>query len=122
LGFRLLLFPYNKQAIEKGIYKVLNKALRLIRIFHDLTQKDLANKLQISKSYLSELESGKKNPTLEIITKYSEQFDIPLSSIMFFSESMDSGDNAEKLRGFVSKKVIAILDFIAEKADSSYAE
>jgi transcriptional regulator with XRE-family HTH domain len=122
LGFRLLLFPYNKQAIEKGIYKVLNEALRLIRIFHDLTQKDLANKLQISKSYLSEIESGKKKPTLEIITKYSEQFDIPLSSIMFFSESMDSGDNAEKLRGFVSKKVIAILDFIAEKADSSYAE
>jgi transcriptional regulator with XRE-family HTH domain len=99
---------------------VLNKALRLIRIFHDLTQKDLAEKLKISRSYLSEIESGKKNPTLEIIVSYSEQFDIPMSSIMFFSESMNSEDKTEKLRGFISKKVIAILDFIAEKSDSPY--
>jgi transcriptional regulator with XRE-family HTH domain len=99
---------------------VLNKALRLIRIFHDLTQKDLAEKLKISRSYLSEIESGKKNPTLEIIVSYSEQFDIPMSSIMFFSESMNSEDKAEKLRGFISKKVIAILDFIAEKSDPPY--
>lgn len=104
------------------IHKMLNKALRLIRIFHDITQKDLAEKLKISRSYLSEIESGKKTPTLEIIIKYSEQFDIPLSSIMFFSESMDSGEKTEKLRGFLSKKVIAILDFIAEKANSPHAE
>lgn len=101
---------------------MLNKALRLIRVFHDLTQKDLAKKLQISKSYLSEIESGKKKPTLEIINGYSEQFDIPVSSIMFFSESMDSKERTEKLRGFVSGKVIAILDFIAAKADSSHAK
>jgi len=99
---------------------VLNKALKLIRVFHDLKQKDLAEKLKISKSYLSEIESGKKQPTFEIIGSYSELFNIPVSSIMFFSESLDSEIKTEQLRGFISGKIIAILDFIAQKADSSY--
>ena len=100
---------------------MLHKALKLIRIFHELKQKDLAEKLQISKSYLSEIESGKKEPTLEVINKYSEVFNIPPSSILFFSENLDSDLKTEKLRGLISGKIIAILDFIAQKASSSYA-
>jgi len=96
---------------------VLNKALRLIRVFHELTQKELAEQLSISKSYLSEIESGKKKPTLEIINGYSEQFNIPMSSIMFFSESMEDKSTAEKLRKVLSGKVLAILDFIAAKSE-----
>ena len=69
---------------------MLNKALRLMRVFHDLSQKDLAEKLGMSKSYLSEIESGKKTPTLDLLSRYSEIFDIPLSSIMFFSENLDN--------------------------------
>lgn len=96
---------------------MLNKALRLIRVFHELTQKELAERLAISKSYLSEIESGKKKPTLEIINGYSEQFNIPVSSIMFFSESMENKSKAEKLRKVVSGKVLAILDFIAARSE-----
>ena len=101
---------------------MLHKALRLMRVFHDLAQKDLAQKLGISKSYLSEIESGKKTPTLDLINRYSEIFDIPVSSIMFFSESLNSGGKIEEMRTFVSSKIIAILNFIAERSDRSYAE
>lgn len=96
---------------------MLNQALRLIRIFHDLTQKELAEHLEISKSYLSEIESGKKTPSLEIISGYSEQFNIPMSSIMFFSESMDDSSRTEQFRKVVSGKILAILDFIAAKSE-----
>jgi transcriptional regulator with XRE-family HTH domain len=95
---------------------MLNKALRLMRVFHDLSQKDLAEKLGISKSYLSEIESGKKTLTLDLLNRYSEIFDIPPSSIMFFSESLNSDLKTEKLRTFISSKVITLLNFIAEKS------
>lgn len=48
---------------------MLNEALRLIRIFHDTSQKDMAARLQISPPYLSEIEAGKKEPTLQLLRK-----------------------------------------------------
>jgi transcriptional regulator with XRE-family HTH domain len=68
---------------------MIDKALTLIRVFHNLKQKDLAERLNISPSYLSEIESGKKPVTLELLQKYSEQFRIPTSSLMYFSEQID---------------------------------
>lgn len=95
---------------------MLNEALRLMRVFYDLTQKDLAEKLGISKSHLSEIESGKKTPTLNMLERYSEVFDIPVSSIMFFSENLNSDINTEKIRAFVSSKILAMMNFIAERS------
>lgn len=89
-----------------------------MRIFHDLTQKDLAEKLEISTSHLSEIESGKKTPTLSLLERYANVFNIPISSIMFFSENLDQENpRLEKARVMVSSKVLALLDFIAERSD-----
>ncbi|MEQ8754667.1 MAG: helix-turn-helix transcriptional regulator [Coleofasciculus sp. G1-WW12-02] len=101
---------------------MLNEALRLMRVFHDLSQKELAGKLGISKSYLSEIESGKKTPTLDLLNRYSQFLDIPVSSIMFFSESLNKDIKVEKLRTFVSSKILAILNFIAENSGHSYVK
>jgi transcriptional regulator with XRE-family HTH domain len=48
---------------------MLNQALRLIRSYHDLSQTQLCFDLGISNSYLSEIESGKKQPTIDILKK-----------------------------------------------------
>jgi len=101
---------------------MLNTALRMIRIYHDLTQKELAEKLKISKSYLSEIESGKKIPSLELLRQYSNIFDIPVSSIMFFSESLNKDAKTEQVKTFVSSKILALLNFIAERSGRSYAD
>ena len=93
-----------------------------MRVFHDLSQKELAEKLGISKSHLSEIEAGKKTPTLELLNRYSKIFDIPVSSILFFSENLNNHTRAEKLKTFVSSKVLAILNFIDEKSSNSHVE
>lgn len=72
----------------------LNKALRLIRVYHDLNQKELAEKLGIVKSYLSEIESGKKMLTIPLLCKYSEVFTIPVSSIVLFAEKLEGVNDA----------------------------
>lgn len=95
---------------------MLNEALRLIRVFHDVSQKDMAGRLQIAPSYLSEIEKGKKEPTLLLLKRYSEEFNIPMSSILFFSEHMEDGVAAGRLRTAISGKVLKLLDFIAARS------
>ncbi len=95
---------------------MLENALKMIRVFHDMPQKQLAAYLGIAPSFLSEIEAGKKQPTLALLEKYSEQFKIPVSSIMYFSESMKDGSIGERTRVRVSRKVLALLNFIAERS------
>ena len=102
---------------------MLSEALRLIRVFHDLNQSDLAEQIEISKSYLSEIEGGKKEPSLELIKKYSVRFDIPISSIMFFSENLDMDGSvskqARKAKGVIASKVINFLLLIESKTEEN---
>ncbi|MCZ7597545.1 MAG: helix-turn-helix domain-containing protein [Gammaproteobacteria bacterium] len=53
---------------------MIGTALRLVRDYHRLDQRELAGKLGISPSYLSELEKGKKKPSLELLEKYRGGF------------------------------------------------
>ena len=94
-----------------------NDALRLVRVFHDMSQTALADRLGISKSYLSEIEKGeKKRVTLELLERYSEVFKIPVSSLVFFAEQV--GDNrSETVRSAVSGKVLKMLEWIAAKEE-----
>lgn len=95
---------------------MLNRALRLIRVFHDMKQQELAAKLEISNSHLSEIESGTKKPSLALLEKYTEVFKIPLSSILFFSENLDASPSEQKAQQFVSSGVLKIMSFLADKA------
>ena len=72
--------------------------LKSLRNFNRMTQAELAPKLEISRPYLCEIESGKKKPTLELIYKYSEVFGIKPHLILQFAEDKNK---APKLTKFV---------------------
>lgn len=101
---------------------MLNEALRLIRVYHDLRQTEMAEKLGVSKSYLSEIEKGIKNPSLDLINKYADYFQVPVSSIMFFSENINNKRAYEKARGAVAAKIIRLMQFLEERAGHSHAD
>lgn len=93
-----------------------NRALKTIRQYHRLSQAELADGLGISRSYLNEIEKGKKDPSLEVLGKYAEKFDVPLSSLMLFAER--SKEKAfDGARVFVADKVLRMLEWIAEEED-----
>lgn len=97
-----------------------SEALRLLRSFHQINQSDLASSLEISRSYLSELESGKKTPSLDLLQRYASFFNIPLSTLIFFSEaSSDESEQDLKVRSFLGEKAISILQWIEKKTISA---
>ena len=96
--------------------EMLNRALRLLRTSHQLTQVELARRLGISNSYLSEIESGDKTPPLDLLDKYSDIFKMPTSSILLFSESLvDEGRRGGKLRVGAADKILRLLEWFEER-------
>lgn len=91
---------------------MINEALKQVRLFHRLRQNELAEQLGISTSYLSEIESGKKPASLELLGKYSDIFSIPASSLMLFSESLNSDAPSDKFRLKFTKKILKIMEWI----------
>lgn len=95
---------------------MLGEALRLIRVYHDLKQKQVAELLDVSTSYLSEIEKGHKTPTLDIVQRYSDKFGIPVSSIMFFAESVNGG-TFDRARSIVAGKMIGLMQFLEARSE-----
>lgn len=100
---------------------MISEALRLIRVFHDLKQFELAERLKVSKSHISDIENGNKTPSLELIEKYSIEFRIPISAIMFFAEEIPNAKRGEKVKTKIASTVLDLLSFIERKADASVA-
>lgn len=98
---------------------MLSEALRLIRVFSDLKQVQLAERLGISNSLLSEIESGVRKPTLDLIEKYSIEFGMPASAILFFAEELPHAKAGEKIRRNIASKVIALLKFVEGQSNES---
>ncbi len=101
---------------------MLNEALRLIRVYHDMRQSETAEKLGISNSYLSEIEKGRKKPTLEIVEKYSTVFRIPMSSILFFSENLDENPSFKSAKRLVASKIVNLMKFLETRSDRAHAD
>lgn len=98
---------------------MINKALRIIRQYHNMKQAELSEKLGISKPYLSEIESGKKAVSYDLLERYSEIFNIKTSSLVFFSESLDSKNKlSEKFRAAFAGKIIQIMEWVVEGHDN----
>lgn len=97
---------------------MLNDALRLVRIYHGLNLSQVAERVGLSKSYISEIENTEKNVTMEVLSKYSIAFSIPMSSLMLFAERASAGGVPESARFGVAKKVIKMLDWLADISET----
>ena len=94
---------------------MLNRALKLLRLFHEMDQYQLAQDLNISRSYLSELECGKKQPTLELLERYAIVFAVPVPTLLLFSEALEAQRFSERLRIRGANKVLRILEWFGAR-------
>lgn len=68
----------------------MGEALRLLRIFNGYKSAELAEMLELSQSYVSELENNKKQPTMDVLDKYAKVFDMKKSTLLLFAESLEN--------------------------------
>lgn len=84
----------------------LGYVLRLVRIARDMSTKDLAQKMGVSPTYVSEVETNKKSPSLEMLSKFSSALGVSRSAILFFDEEGEKqGYNYQKLLIEILKKI-----------------
>ncbi len=102
----------------------INRALKILREFHHLKQIEVAKKLDLPRSVISELESGTRTAGLEIIRKYAEGFSLPMSSILLIAELGNEG--VRSARGekqspehFLGTMVFKILNWMNEATKSN---
>ena len=84
---------------------MINETLRLVRVFHDLRQKELAGLLGVSPSHLNEIESGKKQVSIELLQKYAAHFQIPASTLLYFAERQDQSGRTTGVHPVAGKAV-----------------
>ena len=98
----------------------MGEALRLLRIFNGYKSAELAKKLELSQSYVSELENGKKQPAMEVLDKYAKVFEMKKSTLMLFAESLEGEEikNDKKQRiARAGMKLLKILEKVGEFED-----
>lgn len=95
--------------------KNLPKLLKYMRNFGGYTQLDLATELQISRSYMSEIENGEKIPSVETLIKYADFYQVPLSSLLLFAENLDNKkDFKSKAKKILTDRAMRWLKWICE--------
>ena len=86
--------------------KGLGTVLQLLRIANNLSIKELAEKINTSSAYISEIEANKKKPSLELLSKYSEALGVSTSTILYFDEEGSQfGYKYQKLLFQILKKL-----------------
>jgi DNA-binding XRE family transcriptional regulator len=88
----------------------MSNALRLLRVYHDMKLSEMAKAIGVSQGYLSEVENGKKAPTLKIVNKYGKVFSIRPWVIHEFAEALygvgrgkSVAKNRVRLKVFIQK-------------------
>lgn len=82
----------------------LGHRLKLFRVAAGLKQTELASLLEVNANYVYMIESGRREPSREYLTKFSNAVDIPMS-VIFLEPSNTKDANTRKLL----EKVITLL-------------
>lgn len=96
---------------------MLGETLRIVRVATgNIKQKEVANAVGVSRVYISEIEKGKSTPSLKLLTKLSEFYNIPLSQLLLID------DLAEKQSLTYQQTLIMVLDYYLSKETEEESE
>lgn len=89
---------------------MIGDILKRTRTIYGYKASEMSDLLQISKSYLSEIENNKKKPSLELLEKYSEIYGMKLSSLILISENYEEATQNNKGDKFVRSLMIKLIE------------
>ncbi|MCC7410019.1 MAG: helix-turn-helix transcriptional regulator [Gammaproteobacteria bacterium] len=90
----------------------LGKAIKFCRTQREMTQAQLAERTNVSVSYISLIEQNKRDPVFSTVEKIAEELAVPTSILLFLAA--DTGDLSPFDRELAEKLSFAALNFIRE--------
>ena len=96
---------------------MIGDILKRTRMIYGYKASEMSELLQISKSYLSEIENNKKKPSLELLEKYSEIYGMKLSSLILLSESYEDANKRNKGDKFIRSMMISFIEKMTPKVE-----
>lgn len=95
---------------------MINEALRLLRLYCGLSQSDMAARLKVTQSMVSDVESGRKGVSMDLLQAYSDAVDVRMSQLLFFAEEIEGEPPARRGRLIVAERVLQLLDRLSPKS------
>lgn len=98
----------NREKIDAALVSLrIIKQIDNFLDYNELNQKDLANKLEVSEAFVSQLMSGSKKINVQILNKFEKQFNVEFEFKLRSKNSMysvvDVVNNTIELKSFRSE-------------------
>lgn len=68
----------------------IGKAIKHLRKFHNISQEQLANNSNVDRRYFSDIETGKRNPSINILDQIAKCFDMSVGQFLTYAEKFDN--------------------------------
>ena len=97
----------------------IGETIRNIRKKRGIRQAELASEINITQSYLSQIENNKKEPHLSTLANIANILDIPLPALFFLAmEDEDVGDDRKVAFSELSPRVKELISDICDVSHS----
>lgn len=107
--------------IEK--LKRLGRAIRLLRVSREMTQRDLAKRAGVSQNHIWAMESGKKDPGVLLLQRIASAVEMPLDLFLVAVCDPREGRSAKEQAEFFEGRdfMLSLLDGLAGESNGGDA-
>lgn len=93
----------NENFYEDDFLKNLGSRIKILRVAQGLSQAQLADSINMSPRYLSEVEAGKRNISIYFLKLLAERLSISLSDLLNFTNKEERETILKELNKFLEK-------------------
>ena len=101
---------------------MIGDILKDLRNIYGYKAKDLSSKLDISPSYLSEIENNKKEPSLTILRKYSDIYGLKPSALLTLAETAEEAQQKGRSELFIRSMMLKLISAMSTVMGEDYEE
>lgn len=98
---------------------MIGDVLKRLRVIYGYKASEMCKMLNISPSYLSEIENGKKQPSLDHLRKYADIFGIKLSSLILLSETYEEAEQEGKGAVMIRSMMTSLINRMSNSTGES---
>lgn len=95
-----------------------NNVYRLLRIARDLKVKDIAEEVGVTPAYISAIESGKREPSLDKIPAYAKALGVDENTLFYFR---DTNNQPRKFESFLLNILKKIAEFDCDEVSADHS-